>query len=87
MGADVVIAIDIGSPLISAERVKRSMFTILNQTLGLTTRANMAPRLAQADLVITPAVGDFGTLQFAAGPQILAAGEAEARRLAEQLRP
>ena len=86
MGADVVIAIDIGSPLMEGEEVRRSFLTILSQTLGLITRANMAPRLADADLVITPAVADFGTLQFDKGAEIIELGEAEARAAAEKLR-
>ena len=87
MGADVVIAIDIGSPLMGEEKVGRSFLTILNQTMGLLTRANMSPRLAAADLVITPDVASFGTLEFDQGPEIIARGEAEARKLAERLAP
>jgi NTE family protein len=87
MGADVVIAIDIGSPLLGEEQVGRSFLSILGQTMGLITRANMTPRLAQADLVITPDVGSYGTLEFSAGLEIIAKGEAEARRLADRLAP
>jgi NTE family protein len=87
MGADVVIAIDIGSPLLGEEKVGRSYLSILSQTLGMITRANMTPRLAAADLVITPDVASFGTLEFSAGPEIIARGEAEARKLAEELAP
>jgi NTE family protein len=87
MGADVVIAIDIGSPLFGAEEAGRSYLKILGQTLGMITRSNMEPRLAAADLVITPPVADYGTMQFAKAAEIVAAGEAEARRLADQLRP
>lgn len=87
MGADVVIAIDIGSPLLAGPEAGRSFLTILNQTMGLITRANMAPQLAAADLVITPEVASYGTLEFAAGREIIAKGEAEARKLADRLRP
>lgn len=87
MGADVVIAIDIGAPLLAGPEAGRSFLTILNQTMGLITRANMAPQLAAADLVITPDVASYGTLQFSAGREIIAKGEAEARSLADRLRP
>jgi NTE family protein len=87
MGADVVIAIDIGSPLTGEEEVGRSYLKILGQTLGLITRANMAPRLASADVVIVPDVASYGTLEFDAAREIVARGEAEARKLAELLRP
>ena len=86
MGADVVIAIDIGSPLTGVEEVRRSFLKIFSQTLGFITRANMAPRLASADLVITPAVAGFGTLAFEHGREIADLGEAEARRMSDQLR-
>lgn len=87
MGADVVIAIDIGSPLLAGPEAGRSFLTILNQTLGLITRANMAPQLAAADIVITPEVASYGTLEFAAGREIIAKGAAEARNLADRLQP
>lgn len=87
MGADVVIAIDIGTPLIGASEVGRSYLKILGQTLGLITRNNMAPQLAAADLVITPPVGEYGTLEFAKVREIIAAGDAEARRNLDALRP
>ncbi len=87
MGADVVIAIDIGSPLLAPDKVGRSFLTILNQTTGLMTRANMAPRLASADVVITPDVAGFGMLQFDRGKEIIAKGEEEARKLVERLKP
>jgi NTE family protein len=87
MGADVVIAIDIGSPLTGAEEAGRSYLKILGQTLGMITRSNMAPRLAAADFVITPPVADYGTLEFAKGAAIIADGEAEARRYVDALRP
>jgi NTE family protein len=87
MGADVVIAIDIGSPLTGEEEVGRSYLKILGQTLGLITRANMVPRLASADVVIVPDVASYGTLEFDAAREIVARGEAEARKLAELLRP
>jgi NTE family protein len=87
MGADVVIAIDIGSPLLESDRVRRSFLTILNQTLGLITRGNMTPRLEQADIVITPAVSDYGTMQFDKSAEIIALGESEARTFVERLAP
>lgn len=86
MGADIVIAIDIGSPLTGAEEVRRSFLKIFGQTQGFLTRANMAPRLADADLVITPAVAGYGAFDMESGPEIEALGEAEARRMSDQIR-
>ena len=86
MGADVVIAIDVGSPLEEHKAAGRSFLSILGQTMALLTRGNMAERLAMADLVLHPPVGTFGTLDFDRGREIIEAGEAEARRMANQLR-
>jgi NTE family protein len=85
MGADIVIAIDIGAPLLQAQQVRRSFLTILDQTLGLTTRGNMAARLEDADLVLTPEVGGFGTLDFGKVREIVDLGEAEARNRTSDL--
>lgn len=85
MGADVVIGIDIGEPLLTTEEARRSLFSILAQTLGTLTRANMKTRLEDADLVITPAVADYGTMAFSQSPEILQRGVEKAREMASQL--
>lgn len=85
MGADVVIAIDLGGEPKSEAQVGRSFLTILSQTLGMLTRSNMVPRLADADLVMSPETGAYGILEFDAAAAIIEAGEAEARRFAAEL--
>src|SRR3954465_12124375 len=85
MGADVVIAIGIGEPLLTTEQVRSSLFSILSQTIGMITRANMKPRREQADLVIAPDVGGFGTLAFDRSPEILQRGADKARAMAAGL--
>src|SRR4051812_32588079 len=85
MGADVVIAIDIGEPLLTTEQVRSSLFSILSQTIGMITRANMKPRREQADLVIAPDVGGFGTLAFDRSPEILQRGVDKTRAMAADL--
>jgi NTE family protein len=87
MGADVVIAIDIGAQFAGEEEVGESFLSILGQTNRMITRGNMIPRLAQADLVLTPDIAGFGTLEFEKGKEIIARGEAEARKFAERLAP
>src|SRR4051812_2285383 len=85
MGADVVIAIDIGEPLLTTEQVRSSLFSILSQTIGMITRANMKPRREQADLVVAPDVAGFGTLAFDRSPEILQRGVDRTRAMAADL--
>ncbi len=79
MGADIIIAVDISSQLADLNELK-SFFSISIQTIDLLTRKNMEPRLAQADLVITPPVAKFGTMEFKAAKQIIELGYNEARK-------
>ncbi len=85
MGADIVIAIDLGAPLSS--RKVSSLVQIQNQTNRMLIRKNMEPQLAAADIVLHPRVSQFGTLAFGGLPEIFEAGIVEARAKAELLRP
>jgi NTE family protein len=85
MGADIVIAVDVGAPL--TDRQVESMIQVYQQTMRFLTRRNMEPQLAAADLVITPpGVAQYGTLQFKASEKILATGIEGAREQEEILR-
>jgi NTE family protein len=83
MGADVVIAVDLGAPLSSRET--GSFLQIYQQTMRMLTRRNMEPQLAAADLVLTPKVSVFGTLEFDAIEEIVKRGAEEAQSRAEEL--
>jgi len=87
MGADIVIAIDIGAQFADEEAVGKSFLSILGQTNRMITRGNMIARLASADIVITPDISGIGTLEFEKGHEIIARGETQARAQAEELRP
>jgi NTE family protein len=62
MGADIVIAIDLGAPLTS--RQVKSLLEIRSQMMRMLIRKNMEPQLENADLVINPEVSQYGTLDF-----------------------
>ena len=83
MGADIVIAVDLGAPLDTRE--VGSFLQIYRQTMRMLTRRNMEPQLADADLVLTPQVSVFGTLEFDQIQEILSRGEAVAREHTEEL--
>ena len=86
MGADVLIAIDISAQLATREELD-SFVAILSQNIGLQNRKNMEPRLAMADLVITPEVTSFGVLEFKSGQRIIDLGEEKARAHIQDLTP
>src|SRR5437867_2447613 len=84
MGADVVIAVDVGSPMLKRDKLG-SLFAVSNQVLTLLTRRNSEQQLANANVLITPPVSDFGTLAFIDAARIIVLGAQEAERQREQL--
>ncbi len=86
MGAEVVIAVDLGQPMGERER-PRSLAGILGRTVGLLTRLNLEQALAGADVVVRPDVNGYGLLDFHAAPVLLERGLAAARAQAAALQP
>lgn len=73
MGADVVIAVDLGDPL--AERPRpESISGVLSQSLGALSRREVERALADADLVIRPDVEGWGLLDFQAAAELIPRG-------------
>jgi NTE family protein len=63
MGADIVIAVDVGTDL-STEKTSDSLFKVLGETLGVMMRAAVRGALSSANVVLAPnliglAVADF----------------------------
>jgi len=85
MGAEVVIAVDVGQPLGSMGRPE-SMSAILSRTSAFLTRLNVELALADVDVLIRPALPDLRLLDFHAAAEILSAGEAAARAQEQALR-
>ena len=66
MGADIIIAVDISTPLKSAEDIT-NLFTITGQLTSIMTRRNVELQLAtlsDRDIVIIPQLGDIGSSEF-----------------------
>lgn len=77
MGADVVIAVDIGQQNTDHRKLV-SLLAIVGQTLNFQTRNNVLAQLERADVVLTPDVQRFGTLEFENAIAIVDAGRREA---------
>ena len=65
MGADIVIAVDIGTPL-GDRAAAEGFFGVLNQTSGVATIENVRRNLRLADLLISPDLEKYTLLDFSA---------------------
>jgi NTE family protein len=76
MGADIVIAIDIGTPLHEREEIT-SVVTIASQLTGLLTRRGtqaQIDKLMPRDVLIVPSLGDLSAMDFDRIMETLAPG-------------
>jgi len=87
MGADIVIAVNVGTPLLKREELT-GIFGVAGQMLSILTEQNVQTSLAllkPTDILISPELGDFSTGDFDHLPQISPLGEAAALKVAQQL--
>jgi NTE family protein len=87
MGADIVIAVNVGTPLLKREELT-SIIGVANQMLSILTEQNVQASLASlkpADVLISPELGDFSTGDFDNLPKITPLGEAAARKVVDRL--
>ncbi len=77
MGADIVIAVDIGSPLLGKEDINSAIDVIsqLSNILTNTTTLLQKEQLSEQDILLRPAIDDLSTTDFAIMPQALILGE------------
>ncbi len=81
MGADIVIAVDIGSPLVGKEQLD-STLAVLNQLSTILTNASSEKQkslLTDSDILIRPNIGELSTTDFSIMPIALPLGEIAAR--------
>jgi NTE family protein len=88
MGADIVIAVDISTPLLKEEQLT-SVLSVTEQLTGFLTRRTTEQQIASLspqDILIVPELGDFSSANFAGAGQIVGLGkqaaDAEKDRLA-----
>ena len=88
MGADIIIAVNVGTPLLKREQLT-GILGVAGQMLNILTEQNVEASLASlkpTDILISPELGDTSTGDFDNLPKIAPVGEAAARKVAEQLR-
>ena len=88
MGADVIIAIDISTPLLRTHELS-SMLDISSQMIGIPIQQNQAAQIARLDeddVLLRPELGAIGAASFTRLPEAIEIGERTAREHADTLR-
>ncbi|MGL1958917.1 MAG: patatin-like phospholipase family protein [Colwellia sp.] len=77
MGADIVIAVDIGSPLLAQKDINNTLDVInqLSTVLTNTTTLQQRNNLTEQDILLRPAIDNLSTTDFSIMPQALVLGE------------
>lgn len=89
MGADIVIAVDVGSPSLTREQLN-SVFGITNQLTWILTARNTEVQIAslkKTDTFIQPQLGEFSSANFNGARTVIPIGEEAAQNEVAQLRP
>ena len=87
MGADIIIAVNVGTPLSDEDRLATA-FGITDQMIKILIDQNVRASIATLgprDILITPRMDGIGFTDFGAADQALAAGEAAAESVAAAL--
>jgi NTE family protein len=87
MGADVIIAVNISTPLYARDKLN-NFISISNQTTGFLTTRNVADQiktLKPGDILITPDMKDISTMSFTRMGDAIQIGRDTARGMAAQL--
>ncbi len=87
MGADIIIAVDVGTPLLAGNEIK-SIVNVIDQVTGLMTNLNVKAQiktLKKNDILIRPNLGDLGSADFNRSAEGIIIGEKAARDILQQL--
>jgi NTE family protein len=87
MGADIIIAVNVGTPLLPREALS-SAFGVAQQMVNILTEQNVAISLAalrRTDVLISPDLNGVNFVDFERGPDLIVRGEVAAREVFERL--
>lgn len=88
MGADVIIAVNLGTPLLRPDQIT-SVLSVSMQMINILTEQNVnrsLKELTARDVLIVPELGDFSSANFDDLMRTVPIGEAAAWKVADQLR-
>ena len=89
MGADIVIAVNLGTPLLKRDQLS-SILGVTGQMINILTEQNVQASLASlkpTDILIEPELGDYSAADFDNLPKTVPIGEAAARKVSARLTP
>ena len=86
MGADVVIAVDLGYPRPKSKEIS-SLVDVISRSLDVMIQANVSRNVKLADIVLRPDLKGYDTFSFDAAQDIIERGYREAQLQAEMLLP
>jgi NTE family protein len=84
LGADVVIAVDVSSPMRTREQLG-NVFGIVGQLTSMLSRLNVEEQIPRADVLLDPELGELDGGDYTKAREFVATGEAVARRHAAEL--
>jgi NTE family protein len=87
MGVDILIVVDVGSPLLKRDKLS-SVPVISNQMLAILIQQNsklQREKLRPDDILISPALGDTSSFDFGVVKRVVSVGETAAREAAGRL--
>ena len=87
MGADIVIAVDIGSPLLEKEEIS-STIDVINQLSNILTNSTTLLQktyLSEQDILLRPEINNLSTTDFSIMPQALEFGKKVALQSEEKI--
>jgi NTE family protein len=87
MGVDILIVVDVGSPLLTREKLN-SVPVISNQMIAILIQRNSREQLEKLktqDVLIAPPLGDTSSFDFGNVKRVIAVGERAARASIERL--
>ena len=85
MGADVVIAVNVSSPLLTRDKLD-NFVSLLDQTMSIQMVKSTEHQISLADLTITPKVQRFGTFDFDQADELIKIGVEAARQAEPEIR-
>ncbi|HXH03421.1 MAG TPA: patatin-like phospholipase family protein [Candidatus Competibacteraceae bacterium] len=83
MGVDLIIAVNLGTPLLERDKLN-DILGVTVQMIAILTEQNVQQSLASLgpdDILIQPELGDISAADFQRGKEAIAIGEAAARRV------
>ncbi|MDD4051256.1 MAG: patatin-like phospholipase family protein [candidate division Zixibacteria bacterium] len=84
MGAELVIAVNVVSPLLPIEELSGPI-DIANQVTSIMTQDALVRQLAQADIVVTPSLESLASFNFKSHDSLIAIGYRAGRQAADEL--